>query len=124
MKQATKSCEVISNPKRKPALSVEERENELISLTLDRVEERIRNGTATSQELCHFLKLATTKEQLEKEKLERENELLKAKTQSLESSERVEKLYADAIKWMSVYSGNGVASADIGDDDDEDENLF
>lgn len=124
MKQAQKSAEVISNSRRKPALTPEERENSLISLTLDRVEERIRNGTATSQELCHFLKLATTTAQLEKEKLERENELLRAKTQSLESSERIEKLYADAIKWMSVYSGNGSASADIGEDDDEDENLF
>lgn len=118
MRQTAKSAEVIPMPRRKPALTPEERENELISLTLDRVEERIRNGTATSQELCHFLKLATTREQLEKEKLAKENELLKAKTENIESMARVEQLYSNAIKWMSVYSGNGSSVEDYEDDTD------
>lgn len=118
MKQNKLSEPLVDNRRRKPALTPEERENELIALSLDRVEERIRNGTATAQELIHFLKLGSTKEQVEKQRLEEEVVLLRAKTAALESSERVEKLYADAIKWMSAYSGNNSAIASEGDDND------
>lgn len=121
MKQAVKKTEVIPIQPHKPALTPEERENELIALTLDRVEERIRNGTATSQELCHFLKLATTKEKLEKDKLVHENELLKAKTANLASLERMEVLYEDAIKSMRMYSGNGSTDEE---EEDNDSNLY
>lgn len=116
MKQINKSESLADNRQRKPALTPEERENELIALSLDCVEERIRNRTATAQELIHFLKLASTKEQIERQKLEEEVELLRSKTKALESSERVEKLYSDAIKAMSIYSGN-ISSNDSEEED-------
>lgn len=94
-------------PKLRPALTPEARENQLISLAVDLVEERLRNGTASSQETTHFLKLGSPKARLEKEKLEREVELLRAKTEALESAKHMEELYANAIKAMQRYSGNG-----------------
>lgn len=69
------------------------------------VEQRLLDGTASSQEVTHFLKLGSTKAKIEKEKLERENELLRAKTESLQSTQRIEELYANAIKAMQRYSG-------------------
>ncbi|WP_407413562.1 hypothetical protein [Methanobrevibacter sp.] len=77
----------------------------MISLAYDVVEQRLRDGTASSQETTHFLKLGSTRNQLEIEKLKNETELLKAKQASLESTARMEKLYADAMNAMKTYSG-------------------
>lgn len=93
--------------KMRPALTPEARESQLISLAMDLVEQRLLDGTASSQETTHFLKLGSTRERLEREKLEQENKMLKAKTEQLESTKHIEELYADAIKAMQVYSGNG-----------------
>ena len=96
-----------STPTRKlrPALTPEARENQLISLATDLVEQRLLDGTASAQEVTHFLKLGTMKERLEREKLEEENKLLRAKTASIESNKRIEELYAEAISAMKRYSG-------------------
>ena len=102
--------------KTRPALTPEARENQLIALTIDLVEQRLIDGTASSQETTHFLKLATSKAKLEKERAILENELIRAKTEQLRSQERIEELYANAIKAMSLYSGHG--SSDEDDDDD------
>ena len=93
--------------KRRPALTPEARENQLISYAMDLVEQRLLDGTASSQETTHFLKLGSTKAQLELEKTRRENELLTAKTEALESSKRTEELMEKAIKAFRSYSGNG-----------------
>ena len=99
---------------------MEARENQLIALAIDAVEERIRNKTATSQELCHFLKLASSKERLEKEKLALEKELLAAKAEAIKSQQRVEELYANALSAMRSYSYD-TGSDNSGDDDDDEE---
>lgn len=91
----------------RPALTPEARENQLISLAVDLVEQRLIDGTASSQEVTHFLKLGTTKERLEREKLAEENKLLRAKTENLQSQKRVEELYIEALNAMKNYSGNG-----------------
>lgn len=96
----------------RPALSPEARENQMIALAVDLVEQRLLDGTASSQETTHFLKLGSTKNRLEMEKLQEENRLLKAKTEALQSAKRVEELYSEAIKAMRRYSGQG-------SDDDE-----
>lgn len=92
-------------PKPRPATSPEAQENIMISLAMDLVEERLRNGTATSQETTHFLKLGSANARLETEKLRLENELLVAKTEALQSQKRVEELYEKALKSMKLYSG-------------------
>lgn len=96
----------------RPALSPEARENQMISLAVDLAEQQLRDGTASAQVITHYLKLGATTARLEKEKLERENELLKAKTKALESAERVEELYANAINAMKMYGGYGDETAD------------
>ena len=96
----------------RPALSLEARENQMISLAVDLAEQQLRDGTASAQVITHYLKLGATTARLEKEKLERENELLKAKTKALESAERVEELYANAINAMKMYGGYGDETED------------
>ena len=103
-----------SNPEKRirPALTPEARENQLIALAVDLVQQRLLDGSASSQETTHFLKLGSMKNQLEMEKLREENKLLKAKTESIQSAKRVEELYAEAINAMRRYSGNSNANAD------------
>lgn len=91
--------------KMRPALTPEARENQMIALAVDLAEKQLIEGTASSQVITHYLKLATTREKLEKEKLEKENELLRAKTEAIESAKRVEELYANALKAMRSYRG-------------------
>ena len=93
--------------RRRPGLTPEARENQLISDAMDLAEQQIRNGTASSQIITHFLKLATTKMELEKEKLRNENELLRAKTDAIQSAQNTEELYKNAIEAMRRYSGQG-----------------
>ena len=96
-----------NSKKMRPALTPEARENQLISLAVDLAEQQLRDGTASSQVITHYLKLGSTKERIEKDILEKQKELISAKTESLKSAKRVEELYADAIKAMRKYSGNG-----------------
>lgn len=91
----------------RPALTPEARENQLIYLATDLAEQQLRDGTASSQVITHYLKLGSTKERIEKEILEKQKELISAKTEALQSQKRVEELYADAISAMRRYSGNG-----------------
>lgn len=94
-----------TQPKRRrpPARTVEARENQLIEAAVNLAEEQLSKGTASAQVITHYLKLATTRERLEKEKLARENELLQAKTEALQSAKRIEDLYANALKAMRSY---------------------
>lgn len=89
----------------RPAQTLEARENQLISAAVDLAERQLLEGTASAQVIVHYLKLGSTKERLEKEKLQKENELLRAKAEALQSAKRVEELYADAISAMRAYSG-------------------
>lgn len=91
--------------KKAPAKTDESRENQLISMAVDLAEKQILEGTASSQVICHFLKLGTTKERLEKEKLKSENDLLKAKVENLKSQKTTEELYKNALAAMKSYSG-------------------
>lgn len=108
MARACKSAgEYSSTGRDRPTLTPEARENRLIAKAMNLAEKQIDEGTASSQVLTHFLKLATTKAELEKEKLRHETELLNARTKSLESTERIEEMYSKAISAMQRYSGNG-----------------
>lgn len=97
-----------SGPTRKvrPALTPEARENQMIALAMDLVERRLIEGTASSQETTHFLKLATAKAKLENQILEAERELKTAKTESIRSEKKIEELYSNAISAMKRYGGH------------------
>lgn len=96
-----------------PALTPEARENQLISLAIDLVEQRLIDGTASAQETTHFLKLASRKAKIELERAELENEMIRAKTQSIRDQADMKTLYKDAIDAMRRYGGHG------GDEDDD-----
>ena len=91
----------------RPALTPEARENQLISLATDLAEKQLREGTASSQIIAHYLKLGSTREKLEQERLKEENKLVKAKTEAYESQKNTEELYQKAINAMKRYSGYG-----------------
>lgn len=100
----------------RPALTPEARENQMIALAIDCVEERLLNRTASSQETVHFLKLATSKYKAELEKIKLENELTQAKTKAIADAADMKELYAEAIKAMRMYSGQGSQPEDEEDD--------
>lgn len=89
----------------RPALTPEARENQMIALAVDLAEQQLLDGTASSQVITHYLKLGTTRERLEKEKVENENKLLQAKVKALESAERTGAMYEEALKAMRAYAG-------------------
>ena len=107
MKKAKTVTSSESSRKMRPALSPEARENQLVSLAVDLAEKQLRDGTASSQVITHYLKLGSTKEKIEKEILEKQKELIEAKTQSLQSAQRIEELYSNALNAMRNYSGQG-----------------
>ena len=92
--------------RRKPATSPEGRENQLVSDAIDLAEKQIRSGTASSQVITHFLKLGSTRERLEQQRLEHENELTRVKIEAIESQKRVEELYMEALQAMRSYAGD------------------
>lgn len=94
-----------------PGTSLESRENQLILLATNLAERQLREGTASSQVISHYLKLGTTRERLEQERLRNENELAKAKTESYKSTKHSEELYQQALDAFRTYAGHG-------DDDD------
>lgn len=91
--------------KRRAASTPEGRENQMIALAMDLAEERMRNGTASSAEIVHFLRLGSSKERLDQEDKRRDIELKSAKTEAIQSSQRIEELYANALAAMKKYRG-------------------
>lgn len=102
----------------RPAITPEAEENQLISLAVDLVKQRLIDGTATSQETVHFLKLGSMKNRLEMEKLQEENKLLKAKTEAIQSQKRVEELYSKALNAMRSYAGQDTMDDEENDEED------
>lgn len=105
---------------RKPATTPEGRENQLVSAATDLAEQQIREGTASSQVITHFLKLGSTRERLEQQRLEHENELTRVKIEAIESQKRVEELYMEALSAMRSYAGDIPKT----DEDGEDQNVL
>lgn len=94
-------------PKLRPALTPDARENQMAALAMDLVEQRLRDGTASSQETTHFLKLVSSKARLEQEKMRLENDLTAAKTKALANMDEIKDLYENALKAMRHYQGQG-----------------
>ncbi len=94
----------------RPAISQEARDNQLIALAYNLVEQRLLDGTATSQETTHFLKMGSARERKELEILELQKELIAAKTQNMNTSQEMKALYEEALRAMSDYQGRGTAN--------------
>lgn len=99
------------------ALTPEARENQVINRAYDLAERRIIEGTASDTLLSHFLKMGSSKARIEKEILEREKELVTARTEALQSTKRSEEMFAEALAAMKHYNGQE-------DDGDDEEVLF
>lgn len=106
MPRGRKSVSEVGTVNTPPALSPEAREAQLANLAVNLAEQQLRDGTASTQVITHFLRIASTEQQRKMEKLEEENKLLRAKTESLQSAARTEELFADAIAAMKLYSGD------------------
>lgn len=99
--------------KTRPGSTPETRENQLIALAINRAEQQLLDGTASSQIICHYLKLGSTRERLEKEILEKQRDLYGAKTEAIIAEKRNEQLYSEVLEAMRSYSGK---PSDAGDD--------
>ena len=92
---------------RPPATSPEVQEARMVNMAYKLAEKQMMEGTASSQVITHFLKLGSGKERLEREKLEEENKLLRAKTKALEESAESKVMYEEVLRAMRDYSGAG-----------------
>jgi hypothetical protein len=104
----------------RPATTPEARENQLVADAFDLAQRQLRDGTASAQVISHFLKMGSTREQLEQERLARENVLLSAKAEAMASAKNMEVLYVNAIAAMRSYSGQPPLEMEDGADVDED----
>jgi hypothetical protein len=95
--------------KRRPATTPEARENQLVSMAVDLAEQQLLDGTASAQVISHFLKLGSSRERLEQQRIQHENELLKIKTEAIASQARTEELYMNALNAMRSYAGTSPA---------------
>lgn len=115
----------VNNPnppatKRRPAATLDARENQLIDAAVTLAERQLSEGTASAQVITHYLKLGSTREQLEQKRLAMEVELMEAKRQQIASAEKMEELYVVAIHAMRSYKGDEPLELEGGDLDDDD----
>lgn len=113
MKKSRAASNSDSARRMRPALTPEARESQLISMATDLIEQRLRDGTASSQETTSIIKGTLAKARLEVEILKRQKDLIEAKTESLKTGARLEELYTNAMNAMRRYNGQ-----DSEDDDD------
>lgn len=99
--------------KSSPVFTDDGRQSQLINLAYDLAEQRLRDGTATSQEVTHFLKLGTEKSRLELDILRADRELTLAKTDAIRSDSHLETMYQEALAAMSYYSGEMPADEEL-----------
>ena len=107
-------------PRRAPAMSKEAHDNQMISLANKCAEEQLRKGTASSQIICHYLKMGSERERLAVEQAKADLELTRAKTKAIESSEQMQQMFQDAIRVFTAYRGG----TDGEGDEDEEADIF
>lgn len=105
-------------PRRRPAKTPEARENQLVALAFDLAENQLKDGSASSQVITHYLKLGSSREKLEQERIRGEVILLANKAEAMASAKRVEELYGKALNAMRSYAGQPVEmEMDLSDED-------
>jgi hypothetical protein len=77
----------------------------MIELADQLAEKQLREGTASAQVITHYLKLGSSRERLEQEKLSLETKLVEAKTKQISDQHRQEELFTEAIRAMRAYQG-------------------
>ena len=107
MMAKVKTSDPKTTAKRRTATTPEGREGQMVALAIDLAEQQLREGTASSQVITHFLKLGSERERLERERLEEENKLLRAKTEALEAQKESKIQYEKILKALRNYNGMG-----------------
>lgn len=107
-----------SKTRRPPATTPDGREKQLIAMAVDLAEEQLLNGSASAQVISHYLKLGSSRERLEQERLEKENELLEARRAAIQSAARIEELYTTALDAMRTYAGRPQEQGALHEDED------
>lgn len=97
----------------RPAFTTEERQNRLTAMAMDLAEQRLMDGTASNQMICHFLKLGSEKERLDRENLKEDINLKIAKREAIQNAQRIEELYTNALRAMQSYSGQLTDEEDV-----------
>jgi hypothetical protein len=92
--------------RRRPATTPEGRENQMIALAVNLAEKQMLEGTASAQVISHYLKLGSSREQLEKERIQHENELMAVKKDAIANAANMETLFSEAIAAMRSYKGD------------------
>lgn len=100
----------------RPATTPEGRESQLVALAFDAIEKRIRMGQATAQELVHFAKLGSPREDMERMKLQHENDLLQVKREQIANVERSEARYMEVINALRMYNGQDPIDQSVDDE--------
>lgn len=103
-------------PRGRPATTPEAREQQMVALAFDVAEKQLRAGTASSQVITQLLKLGSSREMIEQERLRTEVAMNKAKMDALSSQKNMEVLYKQALEAMSKYSGNPMPPPDMEED--------
>lgn len=117
MKKVSSLDETTPKIKRRAARNPEARMNQLVSLAVDLVEQRLLNGTATSQETTTIIRYGTSQSKLEQELTEERINLMKAKRESIEAAKRSDEMYGQVLTAIREYSG-------MNDEDINDEDIF
>lgn len=105
-----------SKSRRPPATTPEARENQLIAQAVDLASKQMTDGSASAQVITHYLKLGSTREKLEQERLAAEIELSKAKMEGMASMARTEELMNKALNAFRSYSGQPIEDSDPDDE--------
>ncbi len=105
--------------KRRTATTEEGREAQMISYAVDLAEKQMLDGTASAQVITHYLKLASSRERLEQERIRQENMLLAARAENMASMGRVEEMYSEAMAAFRGYAGLPTESPETFDEEDD-----
>lgn len=89
------------------ARTPEAREAQLVAMAYDLAEEQLIKGTASSQTITYLLKIGSTREKQELQKMKQETLLVEAKVKDLANVEEMKKLYVEAMNAMRGYAGHG-----------------
>ena len=100
-----KTPQPTESPPLPSASTMEGMENECIALSYELAKKRLVEGTATSAEIVHFLKLGSMKEQLDEELIRKDMALKDAKIESLQTNKQIEEMFSEAMRYMSRYQG-------------------
>lgn len=91
--------------RRSRARTLEAREQEVTLKAYDLAERQIEDGTASSQTISHFLRMGSTRELVEQERIRGQIEVDRVKAEQLEGQKRIEAMYVEALDAMRSYSG-------------------